>query len=839
MTGTAPGPQSRALTATTLSPSLLTAFPTESLASDLSRYGSDQGVAPPDTQLAAGPTDLVSAVNSAMWVWTKNGVVRGSVDLNTFFPLPTGYTFTDPRVVYDAPTSRWFVSGLAFDSSNDSQVYVATSQTSDPTGLYSVYVVSSEAGVVQDQPKVGLDSSVAVLSWNDYTGGVTFSGQETKVMEKADLLSGAATARTTSFGPDTTRFGIVPVQSLSSTSTEYLVYNDSCGTNTTGGCTTSTSALGRVAITGTPAASNVAWTEADPAITATTTPPAADQPGHAATVETNDDRFLTAISDGTTIYLSGNDGCVPTGDSVARPCARLIEVTVGAMATVTLDSVLAYSGADLYFPALAPDVSGNVFVSATYSSTTTYPAATGLTLASGASSFSKVVFQSGSGANTNGRWGDYSGIAVDPSNPTDIWMGAEYAPSSTANWGTAVGEMTLLPHLSIGTPSSATVGSPITATVTARDGSGSTNTAYTGTVHFTSSDVTATLPANYTFQVADAGVHQFAVTLRTTGAETVTATDIATSTVTGTSGAIAVTTAPPPPPFSPQGVGAPQVALTPDGSTQLVFWKSTTTNQLAEAWYTGQWNGPVGFPQLGTLSSTPGVAVSKDGSTQLVFWQGPSGHLMEAWYTGTWNGPLDITSTYLGGHGILASAPSVTTTKDGTQLVFWRGTDGHLAEAWYSNGWHGPVDFTTLGSLASAPSSTITPDGSTQLVFFQGTDGRLVEDWFTGVWNGPTEFGAISSPPSVAVTPDGTAQLVFYKSAAGHLLEAWYTGSWNGPVDFTVNAFGGNGLLTSSPSATVTVDGSTQLVFWQGAGNTLWEGWYANGWHGPVDWSAG
>jgi hypothetical protein len=59
-------------------------------------------------------------------------------------------------------------------------------------------------------------------------------------------------------------------------------------------------------------------------------------------------------------------------------------------------------------------------------------------------------------------------------------------------------------------------------------------------------------------------------------------------------------------------------------------------------------------------------------------------------------------------------------------------------------------------------------------------------------------------------------------------------------VDFTSSAFGGNGILTSSPSATVTPDGSTQLVFWQGVGATLWEGWYAGGaWHGPVNFSAG
>jgi hypothetical protein len=221
---------------------------------------------------------------------------------------------------------------------------------------------------------------------------------------------------------------------------------------------------------------------------------------------------------------------------------------------------------------------------------------------------------------------------------------------------------------------------------------------------------------------------------------------------------------------------------------------------------------------------------------------GPGGHLFEAWYAGSWNGPVDWTARW-GGRGLLASAPSVVPAAGGEQLVFWRGTDGHLWEAWYTGVWNGPADFSTLGTLASAPSATITPDGTQQLVFWQGVDNRLTEVWYARSWNGPVEWtalGSISSPPSVAVTPDGSTQLVFYRSPGGHLLESWYAGSWNGPVDWTASAFGGNGPLTSSPSAAVTPDGSTQLVFWQGPGATLWEGWYAGGgWHGPVNFSAG
>ena len=44
-------------------------------------------------------------------------------------------------------------------------------------------------------------------------------------------------------------------------------------------------------------------------------------------------------------------------------------------------------------------------------------------------------------------------------------------------------------------------------TLTVKDAYGNVVTGYTGTVHFTSSDHRAKLPANYTFTAADQGVH--------------------------------------------------------------------------------------------------------------------------------------------------------------------------------------------------------------------------------------------------------------------------------------------------------------------------------------------
>lgn len=61
-----------------------------------------------------------------------------------------------------------------------------------------------------------------------------------------------------------------------------------------------------------------------------------------------------------------------------------------------------------------------------------------------------------------------------------------------------------------------------------------TLTGYTGTVHFTSSDAQAILPADYTFLPADAGSHVFSFTLKTLGDQTITVTDTHSAGFTGT-----------------------------------------------------------------------------------------------------------------------------------------------------------------------------------------------------------------------------------------------------------------------------------------------------------------
>src|SRR5262249_5749786 len=77
-----------------------------------------------------------------------------------------------------------------------------------------------------------------------------------------------------------------------------------------------------------------------------------------------------------------------------------------------------------------------------------------------------------------------------------------------------------------GFPSTMTSGNSGYFGATAYDAYGNQATNYKGTVHFTSSDGSATLPADYTFTPDNYGAaYSFSATLRTAGTQSITATE--------------------------------------------------------------------------------------------------------------------------------------------------------------------------------------------------------------------------------------------------------------------------------------------------------------------------
>jgi photosystem II stability/assembly factor-like uncharacterized protein len=103
----------------------------------------------------------------------------------------------------------------------------------------------------------------------------------------------------------------------------------------------------------------------------------------------------------------------------------------------------------------------------------------------------------------------------------------------------------------VSAPASAKVGEPVSFTVTALTSAGQVASEFGGTVHFTSSDGAAVLPADATLTN---GTGTFSATLKSAGSRTITATSGA---VTGTSGSIAVAKA------------TPTISTTPSGSVAI------------------------------------------------------------------------------------------------------------------------------------------------------------------------------------------------------------------------------------------------------------------------------
>jgi probable HAF family extracellular repeat protein len=129
---------------------------------------------------------------------------------------------------------------------------------------------------------------------------------------------------------------------------------------------------------------------------------------------------------------------------------------------------------------------------------------------------------------------------------TDMATTSITGTSSTINV-TAAGAT----HLSVMASSTAASGMALSFTVTALNASNNLVTSYSGTLHFTSTDGQATLPANSTLTN---GTANFSATLKTSGIQTITATDTVTASITGTSnlmnvsapGSLAITSGAPP-----------------------------------------------------------------------------------------------------------------------------------------------------------------------------------------------------------------------------------------------------------------------------------------------------
>jgi FG-GAP-like repeat len=190
-----------------------------------------------------------------------------------------------------------------------------------------------------------------------------------------------------------------------------------------------------------------------------------------------------------------------------------------------------------------------------------------------------------------------------------------------------------------GFPSATATGEAHSLTVAALDSRGNVMTGYRGTVRFTSSDPQALLPANFTFTAADGGTHNFAVTLKTLGTQSITVVDTITPALIGAQEKIVV---------NPAAASRFQVNGFPSPVSVMDYPSVTVTA------YDVYGNLATNYAGTVHVSSSDGLAVLPDDYT----------------FTGS-TAVLDVALLTVGTQSITVAdiaAPSVTGTQAGIQV---------------------------------------------------------------------------------------------------------------------------------------------------------------------------
>jgi hypothetical protein len=254
--------------------------------------------------------------------------------------------------------------------------------------------------------------------------------------------------------------------------------------------------------------------------------------------------------------------------------------------------------------------------------------------------------------------------------------------------------------LTVSTSNPYVAGTAHTVTVTAHDAYGNVATGYRGTIHFTSTDTKALLPANYTFTAANAGTHTFSITLKTAGSQGVRATDTVAATITGAKYGIVVTPAAAKT-LVVSGLASPRTA----GVAGIV----TVTAHDAYGNVATGYTGTVTFTSTDTKATLPAnykfTAANAGTHTFSVTLKSAGNESVRARDT--------VTSTITGGQYpiVVTAAAATTLTVSGLGSPRTHGTAGTItvtAHDAYGNtatGYTGTVTFTSTDSYALLPAN--------------------------------------------------------------------------------------------------------------------------------------
>ncbi len=381
---------------------------------------------PPDVQVAIGPNYVMEMNNLEGKTFTKTGGSISTFSLHPFFIISSSDEITDPRIMYDTGSGRWFAA-IADLTLNTVKVAVSTSSIPNAFKIFNFKFSNCP-----DYPTIGLNDDKFAVSVNLFASACngSYAGVQYYIINKNYMIGATSTPIYSRSSPNTSIFSLQPIQSLSSTPTLYMAtVGDDLSTHAT-----------VYSFSKPPSLSNVPTSIVNYPIHTTHIPPNGLQRGTSIQIDTNDARILDTAWYQGRLLLTFNDACTPTGDVQTRSCIILIQVNT-SIGSLSQDFDVGAKGAYYFYPALRMDGSSNLLVVFGASSLSIYPSifATGQAATGGPLDSSPLTLKIGTYPETTSRFGDYFGAAVDPSNPSIVWGAGEYHSSSL--WSTFIATM--------------------------------------------------------------------------------------------------------------------------------------------------------------------------------------------------------------------------------------------------------------------------------------------------------------------------------------------------------------------------------------------------------------
>src|SRR3954463_8856475 len=410
--------------------------------------------APPDTNGDVGPNHYVQIVNSDFAIFNKSGTaVFGPVAINTLWSGFGGGGPTnndgDPVVVYDPIANRWVISQFSVTNANGGTVpflqCVAVSQTADPTGAYFRY--SFPYTGFNDYPKMGVWPDGYYTTFNMFNAaGTAFQGSKVCAYDRAKMLTGAA-ATQQCFNTSTAFGGLLPADLDGSRlppagSPNYVVaLGSTANTLAFWKFHADFTAPANSTFTGPTTLATAAYSEACGGGTCI------PQTGTNQQLDSLADRLMFRLAyrnfaDHEALVVNHS---ITAGSSTG---VRWYEIRLAnGTPSIFQQGTYAPDAAFRWMGSIAMDQSGNMGLGFSVSSSSLHPQIryTGRLAsdAQGTMPQGEGTIIAGPGSQTGqalSRWGDYSMMAVDPTDDCTFWYTTEYIPANGAfNWKTRIG----------------------------------------------------------------------------------------------------------------------------------------------------------------------------------------------------------------------------------------------------------------------------------------------------------------------------------------------------------------------------------------------------------------